>query len=362
MSDDRHIFLFVIWSKARRFEGEIRRQLAEKFTILHEMDVCWPWWHFTEKLLDFYKFGGWFTWWNKARKCGRGPFRVILIEDSHPIWSHRKDTRGRNLLVDDRVYQIKKHFRKLTGHSNIVHSSVTREETEEQLQALFSVHSIDELSYAVSNERLGTGRRRICYRLRDSEMCLKSYFLDEEIRQKQEHLRQRGKPGLPLAVLREIATSRFSKERNTCVKEYQAWLSLKDRLPAAVFAVFPEKMELVFDGARGWCLKESLVLNPDGSVPHSCAHEIRHASSEDVRKRILTAAYALRDMLCEYQVPFFDPPNAVVQWLPNGDFRLRIIDLEPSTRTLIPIDRVFSFLVPLKTRRRFTRYLEGAVQ
>lgn len=138
MSDpSRNLFVFVIWAKARTFEPQIREALAREFTIVREAEIRWPWWGFTKKLYEFYKFGGWFIWWNKARKCGRGPFKVIVIEDEHPVWVHRTDTRGQDLLVDDRVYQLKRSFRKLTKHSNVVHSSVTREETAEQLAVLF---------------------------------------------------------------------------------------------------------------------------------------------------------------------------------------------------------------------------------
>lgn len=135
--NSRNLFVFVIWAKARKFEPQIREALAREFKIIREAEIRWPWWGFTKKLYEFYKFGGWFIWWNKARKCGRGPFKVIVIEDERPIWKEQTDTRGQHLLVDDRVYQLKKSMRRLTGHSNIVHSSVTRDETAEQLAVLF---------------------------------------------------------------------------------------------------------------------------------------------------------------------------------------------------------------------------------
>ena len=132
-----NVFLFLVWSRARRFEPEIRAALARRFRILRETEIRWPWWGFTRKLREFYGFGGWFTWWNKARKCGRGPFKVYVVEDPSPVWAHRRDTRGQDLRVDLSVYETKKAFRALTGHSNIVHSSVTPEESAEQLALLF---------------------------------------------------------------------------------------------------------------------------------------------------------------------------------------------------------------------------------
>ena len=137
MFGGRNLFVFVIWAKARRFDSHIREALGREFKIVHEEEVSWPWLSFTKMLCKFYGFGGWFLWWNKARKCGRGPFLVIVVEDKSPIWSVRCDTRGQSLVVDDRVYTIKNAFRKLSRHSNIIHSSLTLNETAEQLEVLF---------------------------------------------------------------------------------------------------------------------------------------------------------------------------------------------------------------------------------
>lgn len=133
----RNLFVCVIWAKARKFEPQIREALAREFKIVQEEEVRWPWLGFTKKLFEFYKFSGWFIWWNKAHKCGRGPFKGIVIEDPSPVWKEETDTHGQHLIVDSHVYELKKAIRHLTGHSNIVHSSVTREETAEQLAVLF---------------------------------------------------------------------------------------------------------------------------------------------------------------------------------------------------------------------------------
>lgn len=140
-----NLFLFVVWSKARAFDAEIRAALARRFRIVREAEVRWPWWEFPRKLREFYGFGGWFTWWNKARKCGRGPFKVYVIRDPGPVWTHRRDLRGEDLRVDAPVYELKQELRRLTGHSNIVHSSVTPEESAEQFARLFPGESLDAL-------------------------------------------------------------------------------------------------------------------------------------------------------------------------------------------------------------------------
>lgn len=140
----RNVFLFVVWSRARKFERQILERIGADFKILSACRIAWPRSEFVHRLWDFYKFGSYFTWWNKARKCGRGPFLAVLVEDPSPEWIEETDTRGQKLLMDGRIYRAKRQMRELTGHSNIVHSSVTPKETEEQVLRIFGM-TLEEL-------------------------------------------------------------------------------------------------------------------------------------------------------------------------------------------------------------------------
>ena len=131
-----NVFLFVVWSAAREWAPQIEEAIGREFRIIRAFDVSWPKRHFARNLASFYGWKSWHIWRNKARKCGTGPFRVIVVEDSAPIWAHERDTFGHEMVVDVNVYRLKRAFRELTGRSNVVHSSVTREETEHQLAAL----------------------------------------------------------------------------------------------------------------------------------------------------------------------------------------------------------------------------------
>ena len=340
----RNVFLFVVWSKAVKFEREIIDRLAADFNVLHSCRIVWPRREFVDRLWDFYKFGPYFTWWNKARKCGRGPFLAVLIEDLEPAWSEEFDTRGQKLLADSRVYQEKQRLRKLTGHSNIVHSSVTRKETEEQVKSLFGL-SLDEiLSPEPKLEVIGQGKRRIVYRLGDTGDCLKCYLPPELVT-------------VGSTVEREIRQFRFDRGHNTCAQEYDCWRKMKSRLPESLMSVFPEKLRLVCHPERGWSLVEPELRNFDGSKPEPLSEAYRRGGA--MADKLLKAFKALMLELCRYNVRFFDPPNILVQTLsPNGDFRLRIVDFEPTSRTLIPIDRIIPALVRGKIVRRANRYLK----
>ena len=138
MNDGGFVFLFVIWSSARAFERQIVEEIAGRFRVLRDFEVTWPKRSFAANLAAFYGWKSWHIWRNKARKCGTGPFRVVVAKDSAPVWTRERDTFGHDLVVDSNVYALKRSFRALTGRSNVVHSSVTPEETAHQLAALES--------------------------------------------------------------------------------------------------------------------------------------------------------------------------------------------------------------------------------
>lgn len=157
-------FLFVIWSAARAYERQITGEIARRFGIVRDFEVEWPVRHFAANLAAFYGWRSWHIWRNKARKCGTGPFRVIVVEDPSPVWRRERDTSGHELTVDANIYELKKSFRALTGRSNVVHSSVTADETVHQLAALESPVNdpipFREMRYA-DDERIRVARRRV---------------------------------------------------------------------------------------------------------------------------------------------------------------------------------------------------------
>ena len=223
-----------------------------------------------------------------------------------------------------------------------------------------SAEELDRMLASGALERIGMGSRRACYRLPDGKRCLKCYRSDAEI--------EEGKyPGLlpvsPLAdgAVREIGRSRFDERRNTCCQEYRYWLELRTRLPSDLMAAFPSTMEQVCLPSRGWALIEELVVNADGSMPRKFAEEWRSADSQQ-RRSLFAALNALKDKISRNAVRFYDPQTIIVQKCADGSFRLRIMDFEPISRLLIPVDEI-PLIRCFKVRRRFARYfLQNGVQ
>jgi len=341
------LFLFIIWSKARKFEDEIRADLARHFKIVHECEITWPRWDFTRRLWDFYGFGTRFMWWNKGRKCGRGPFKVIVVEDENAVWSHQRDTRGQDLQVDENVYREKKELRRLTRHSNIIHASVTPEETRSQLEALDLDYLIPHPSSLEQRldrgelKFLGSGSRRECYEIPGTGLCLKCYRKAEDV--------------TDATVRREIIRYAHDEKRSTCCQEYRYYRELKRTLPPYVFEAFPDEMRQIHLPKRGWAVVESQICNTDGS---ECVRfsETYRTASKVMQQKLLQEFWLLMGSFSAYAVRFYDTQNIVVQMTANG-FRLRVVDFEPASRTLFPIDKVCPAIARGKVLRRAKRYL-----
>jgi hypothetical protein len=207
--------------------------------------------------------------------------------------------------------------------------------TAEELEALFREGRM---------ERLGMGSRRVCFALPDGEFCVKGYRSEDELDVFSKS-----------SVIREIRSARFDEKRNTSCQEYRYWQKLKRSVSAELFAAFPEYVKQIFIPSRGWCLIENVVRNADGSVIRKFAEEFR-ASGESRRGDLMRNLERLIAMLSKSRVRFYDPQNVMVQYDAQGNFKLRIVDFEPVSRTLIPLDLLIPCLLRFKVKRRFLRF------
>ena len=217
--------------------------------------------------------------------------------------------------------------------------------TAEELEALFREGKM---------ARIGDGSRRVCYALPGGKLCVKSYRSEEELETRMRPDGSMERHPLKLSVIGEIRKARFDEKRNTSCREYRYWRRLQKRIPSELLKVFPETMEMVCVPSRGWCLVEELIENFDGTPIVKFLPAWRNAGEGD-RRRLSEALDALEDFLVRHSIRFFDPQTIMVQCV-SGEFRLRIPDFEPVTRTLIPVEDLFPALIRMKIRRRFARY------
>ena len=215
--------------------------------------------------------------------------------------------------------------------------------TAEELEVLFQEGKM---------ERIGMGSRRACYALPGGKLCVKCYRSDAEI----EEGLYNGTKKLSSSVVREIKQARFDEKRNTSCQEYRYWKKLSKELPVELFSVFPQIMKCLFVTSRGWCVVEELVMNFDGSKLENFSQVYRNCNAE-IKDRLFLMLKSLVIAFYHYNIRFYDPQNLAVQCLGSCQFGLRIVDFEPVSRSFIPIDLIFPFLIRLKTARRVNRWM-----
>ena len=220
-----------------------------------------------------------------------------------------------------------------------------------------TAEQLDEWFKAGAMKRLGMGSRRACYAIPDTNLCVKCYRSDAEIAEGKHPGRRPVKP-IAAAVVREISRYRFDEKRNTCCQEFRYWCSLRKRLPSDLLEVFPTTMSLLLVPSRGWCVVEDLITDPDGSSSLT-VHDLLLRPSFSGQDKVESALCSLAERFASESVRFYDPNNVMVQRTSDG-FRLRLADFEPASHNLIPIDRLFPFIVKLKVRRRVRRFLSFA--
>jgi len=193
---------------------------------------------------------------------------------------------------------------------------------------------------------LGEGSRRKCYRLPDGQRCVKFYRRPSEYTKK-----------TTWSVALHIGLARFVPLLNVNCHEWRYHRVLRRRLPADLFAVFPESIEPVYSRECGWGIVETLIQNADGTPMRRVIAEMGLAQDQGLRRRLYAEAESLFRRLAEQAVCFYDPPNLMVQWTGPGMFRLRVVDFEPQGRALIPGLSSIKPYVRSKVRRRCARYL-----
>lgn len=195
---------------------------------------------------------------------------------------------------------------------------------------------------------IGAGRRRYCYRLADTDRCVKFYrrLTDQPLH------RSRARIWLDVTLGRHI------RPLNINYREWRYHQRLQRALPPEVMALFPEHTDPVFCPENGWGIAESLILNVDGSLPQRVHDVLRTLDDPALAVEIYRAVEQVCQRLAEHAICFFDIPNILLQWTGARTFRLRIADFEPQCRALLPGLASIRPYVRCKVRRRTRRYLE----
>lgn len=190
------------------------------------------------------------------------------------------------------------------------------------------------------------GSRRNCYRLGNSGFCVKFYKPPEEC-----------VPGkMKASIRRDIGWRRFNKSRNSSSQEVHLYNRLRHRMSESVLSCLPLVCERVFHPKFGWGVLETYYTNPDGTAIIPYEFEIERQTPEN-REIIYAQANVLLEALASVRAPFYEPGNFHVRIGPDGSPSLKIVDFEPESKMLIPLEIFWPWYRCNKLQRKSVRYL-----
>ena len=134
IADFSRVFLFVLWEKARSEEARVTAEVAANFRVLEDFEATWPRGEFVSRLGEFYDERNWWKWFKKAWRCGRGPMRVLVVEDPAP----RFELRSPHSRTPEnmRVVDLKNRCRTWIPCKWAIHASTEAVETRRQYRLL----------------------------------------------------------------------------------------------------------------------------------------------------------------------------------------------------------------------------------
>lgn len=120
---------FALWSGARTKEGEILRDLRERFEVVGDFEIEWSKRNYNRNISRLYENSGGleeFRGWNQ--KVGPVPFRLVVVRDLSPSYTWKRSVSGMVEPSNEKVVAAKYRYRDLFSQKYQVHSSNNIEE------------------------------------------------------------------------------------------------------------------------------------------------------------------------------------------------------------------------------------------
>ena len=131
------LHLFIIWEKARHLESQILEKIESNFEILQIYDISW-----SPYLVGFNytRFYGQKLPKNshKAKHCGSGEFKLILVCDNTPVYGNRLRYK-KEVFVNTKMFDLKLELRALTGGGHRIHGTDNVSEVKHDLMLLLGI-------------------------------------------------------------------------------------------------------------------------------------------------------------------------------------------------------------------------------
>ena len=138
---NKELHLFIIWEKGREHELEILKEIEKLFLIKQTFSITWSPYYVNRNFTRFYgqnlPLGS-----HKELHCGSGEFKLIIVEDTNPIYENRKTSKG-NRTVNVNMFDTKSKLRKLTGGGHKIHGTDNERETKHDIALLIGLSKKD---------------------------------------------------------------------------------------------------------------------------------------------------------------------------------------------------------------------------
>lgn len=128
------LHLVVLWKRSRKHKERILMDLSQRFVIVEEINIQWPWWKVPFLLRGFYSDHCWVRWFRKGLTCGAHAFSVVLIKDETPEIAGENEV-GYCVGENKNMRVAKQRYRSWCGRWS-VHASATQEEAVYQFRFL----------------------------------------------------------------------------------------------------------------------------------------------------------------------------------------------------------------------------------
>lgn len=195
-------------------------------------------------------------------------------------------------------------------------------------------------------ELIGSGAVRSCYREPSGKTCVKFYTCQDKL-----HPKRKNSTRWRLLLTRHIYLL------NINMQEWRYYQRLKKRLPLEVMKAFPEQMDRLYSPQYGWGVRESLLLNEDGSYTRLVEAEMKRMGNQQQAQELYDRVRDFLDQMILHAVAVYDPRNILVQWTSPSAYTLRMVDFEPRAKAVIPGLTYLKGFVRYRVMTRSTRYL-----
>ena len=263
--------------------------------------------------------------------------------DNHAIWKHLLPNSDNTRPVRE----LAEYAVELLGYVMLLNWSILFLKDKWKVRRRANVSPHAHLIFENPLVEIGHGSRRVCYKIGDTGFCVKFYKRPEDC------TREKMKP----SVRRDIRRRRFNKFKNSCSQEVHVWEKFRHIMPEEIRNALPPVMERVFHPTWGWGVLETFFQNPDGRPILPVEWEMdRPGSTHLVRSAYQQMSHYLQ-LLIIHSAPFYEASNFFAWLQPDGSVKLRIIDFEPDSKTLFPLEAVWPWFRRQKLRRDANRYL-----